>query len=501
MKQIKKILIANRSEVASRIISTCKALNIKTVAIYSDEDKFLEYVFQADENYALEKIGGSAYLEQDEILQIAKKLNVDAIHPGYGFLSENYIFAQKVIDNKIIWIGPNPKIIKSMADKINARNIMGKNGEPIIPGYFITHNEEEESIKKKGTEIGLPIILKDPLGGGGKGIKKVFSIQELMPAINSIKSQTSRTTKSTQILMEKYIDQARHIEIQIAGDGKNFVHLYERECSIQRKHQKIIEETPAYFVSKNILNKMYQAAMNAAKIINYDNIGTVEFILTKNEFYFLEINTRLQVEHSITEQTTGIDLVDLQIKLAETKKLNLKQNKIEQTNHSIECRIYSEDPENNFLPSTGKISNLNFSKNPYIRIDHNLNKNINISSFYDPMLAKITATGQSREKTIQNMIAYLEQININGIKTNINFLKQILKSNEFISGNIHTQLLEEKNYLDQNPFNPNPFDQNPLNYEKEIAIIIAASLTQISHDQKSENKINTTNHWKEQQWR
>ncbi|MBD3272867.1 ATP-grasp domain-containing protein [Candidatus Dependentiae bacterium] len=489
---IKKILIANRSEIASRIIFTCKSLNIKTVAIYSKQDSQLPFVFQADQNYKLEKEGSLAYLEQDEIIDIAKKFKVDAIHPGYGFLSENYNFAQKVINSGIKWIGPSPKIIKKMGDKINARKIMQKNNIPIIPGKLISCDENEKVIKKISEKIGFPLILKDPLGGGGKGIKKVYNSEELIPAFNIVKSETSRLTKTKQILIEKYIEKAKHIEVQIAGDGKNFIHLYERECSVQRRHQKIIEEAPCNFIEKKILNKIYNSAINSAKAINYNNIGTVEFIVTPNEFYFLEMNTRLQVEHSVTEQTTGIDLVELQIEIAQNQKLEIKQKDIKQNNHSIECRIYSENPENNFIPSTGRIKNLIIPNVPFCRVDHNLNEKMEIPVFFDPMLAKITTWGKNRDKTIKNMLLFLNKLKIEGIKTNIEFLKKILNSKKFLSGKINTQSIE-KNEI---KIYKTAKKQNTED-EKEIALIISTILL----DQKENNQNSCkTNKWRIQQW-
>ena len=500
---IKKILIANRSEIASRIIFSCKSMNIKTVAIYCEKDYILPFIYQADENHMLKKNDATAYLEQNEIIAIAKKLNADAIHPGYGFLSENYNFVQKVISAGLIWIGPNHKIIKSMADKVNARKIMKKNDVPIIPGYLISHNENEKTIKKLAIKIGFPLILKDPLGGGGKGIKKVFSPDELVSAFNTVKSESSRLTQSNQssllrILMEKYIQKARHIEVQIAGDGKNFIHLYERECSIQRRHQKIIEETPCNFVKKEILDQIYKTAIKVAAATKYNSIGTVEFIVTPKNFYFLEMNTRLQVEHSVTEQTTGIDLVELQIKIAQNNKLDLEQKDIKQTDHSIECRIYSEDPKNNFIPSTGKIENLIIPQTPCTRIDHNLNENMEITPFFDPMIAKITIWGQSRNNAINKMLTYLTLLKIEGIKTNIEFLKTILNSEEFLSGNIHTQLIEQENLIEKTKNkSEETFNVNEYQHEKEIALIIAACLPQKKQCKKEVTKVNN---WRMQQW-
>lgn len=501
---IKKILIANRSEIASRIIFSCKSLGIKTVAIYCKQDSLLPYIYQADENHSLKKSGAPAYLEQEEIINIAKKLNADAIHPGYGFLAENYNFAQRVINAGLLWIGPNAEIIKSMGDKVNAKEVMQKNDVPIIPGHLVSHNEKEKAIKSLAKEIGFPLILKDPLGGGGKGIKKVFNPDKLIPAFNTVKSESSRLAQSNQsssprILIEKYIQQAKHIEVQIAGDGKNFIHIHERECSIQRRHQKIIEETPCNFVKKEVLDQIYKAAIKAAHAVKYNSIGTVEFIVTNNNFYFLEMNTRLQVEHSITEQTTGIDLVELQIRIAETKTLNLKQENIKQNNHSIECRIYSEDPENNFLPCVGKIENLIIPQTPYTRIDHNLQEGMEISSFFDPMLAKITVWGQNRNKAIDNMLTCLTLFKIEGIKTNIEFLKTILNSKKFLSGNMHTQSIEsEKPFNVQANFIEKDNNKNTSEYEKKIAIVIATYLWKQKKPKETKTQTNT---WRMQQWK
>jgi acetyl-CoA carboxylase, biotin carboxylase subunit len=487
---MKKILIANRSEIASRIVFTCKTLGIKTIAIYSEQDKFLPYVFQADENHKLSYSGGKAYLNQDEIISIAKKLKADSIHPGYGFLSENYIFAQKVIDAHLNWIGPNPNAIKEMADKINARNLMQKNKISIIPGEFISNDSTEENIKKVASKINYPIIIKDPLGGGGKGIKKVFKESELISAFNTVKSESLKFSKSKRILIEKYIEKPKHIEIQIAGDGKNFIHLYERECSLQRRHQKIIEESPAIFINKNTLEKMYKTAIKIAKSIKYDSIGTVEFIIKNNEYYFLEMNTRLQVEHSVTEQTTGLDLIKIQLDLAKDKKLNVKQNDIQQKRHSIECRVYSEDPENNFLPCAGKIDFFEFPSTPYSRVDHNLFENINITPYFDPMLAKITIWGEDRKKTINNLIAVLNQTNIQGIKTNIQFLKEMLKSDSFLNGQINTQSLDNNETIYKT-------NNSSTNKEEENIALIFATLIEASENKSSKLK---TNNWRIQQW-
>ncbi len=493
-RKIKKILIANRSEIASRIQTTCKKLDIKTVAIYSHEDQFASFVHDSDEAYPLSKNGSRAYLEQNEIIQIAKKTNTDAIIPGYGFLSENSIFAQKIIDSGLIWIGPQPKIIELMGNKNIARKMMEEINIPIIPGFRLNYNETEEG-KKLAKQIGYPVLLKDPLAGGGKAMRKVENEKEFYSAWERIKSESSKLTGSQEILLEKFIQKGRHIEIQICGDGKNFIHLFERECSIQRRHQKIIEQTPCNTIDQKILNKMLNAAIKIAKHVKYNNIGTIEFIVAQDQkFYFLEMNTRLQVEHSVTEFTTDIDLVEMQIQLAQNEKLPIRQKDISRKNYSIECRIYSEDPENNFVPSTGIINFLQLPKLLFGRIDHNLEENMRVTPFFDPMLGKITTFGSTKKQAIKNMLAALQDFKINGIKTNIDFLQKILKTKEFQTGQIHTQLLNDQIFL-KKIFKKN---NKQINKEEEIISLIAATLL-LEQTKKSKHKT-SANHWNEKQW-
>jgi acetyl/propionyl-CoA carboxylase alpha subunit len=475
MNKINKILIANRSEIASRIIFTCKKLGIQTIAVHCKQDQYLPYVYQADENYALPQDGNQGYLDQKKIIQTALEQKADAIHPGYGFLSENATFAKNVIDAGLTWIGPSPDIITQMGDKSNAKQLMKYAGIPVIPEHHI-----------KDTKIVFPILCKNPLGGGGKGLKKIHNITEWQ----KIKKQL----ETTNSLVEKYIEHARHIEIQIAGDGKNYIHLYERECSIQRRHQKIIEETPCNFIPKHLLENMYNAALHAAHLTKYDSIGTIEFIVTPDQqFYFLEMNTRLQVEHSITEITTGIDLIELQIHIAQTKQLPYTQEKITQSNHAIECRIYAEDPTNNFAPSSGTLHHVQLPEGPFIRHDHNLKTGQIITPFFDPMLSKITTWGKNRTSTIKHMLQALLQMNIVGIKTNLTFLTHIITSHHFLTGNIHTQLLQENNFAH--------YTHTVDISKQEIAIIIAALHTHISQKPtKQTTGKQTTNNWRLQQW-
>jgi len=490
---IRTILIANRSEIALRVQATCHAMGIKTVAIYSPEDMYASYVYNAHEAYKLSKSGFAGYLNQEEIISIALKSGADAIHPGYGFLSENSNFAQKVLDAGIIWVGPSPESIKLMGDKGTARDIMVRAGVPIVPGITIdvdtskieerrtlrdagllrasafeeatdiitteveTEAAIQEEIKREKKEwaqeqagvIGYPVILKDPKSGGGKAMRRIDKPEDFESSWNLVCSEAAKYTGSKTLVLEKYITHGRHIEVQVIGDGKNFIHAYERECSIQRRHQKIIEEAPCLFLSTQTRDAMYKAAVCAAQSVNYNNIGTVEFIVTPDQnFYFLEMNTRLQVEHSVTEMTTGLDLVALQIEIAQTGKLNLKQEDISQHAHAIQCRIYAENPAQKFAPSTGIINNLVLPISPFMRIDHDLEEGTEITPFFDPMIAKITTWGADRTQAISNMRAALEHTNIQGISTNIGLLVNILESNELRTGAIHTQLLNDKNYLD-----------------------------------------------------
>ncbi|MFH1644720.1 MAG: biotin carboxylase N-terminal domain-containing protein [bacterium] len=494
-KNIKKILIANRGEIVSRIIFTCKKLGIKTVAIYTKQDEFSKFVHEADEAYKLSTEGASAYLNQKEIINIAQQSNSDAIIPGYGFLSENYQFVDLVTHNGLTWIGPKTQTIKIMGSKTESRKIAEKINVPIIPGFNLKLNEMEQG-KKLGSKIGYPILLKDPLAGGGKAMRVVLNEKEFDSCWQRVASESEKLTSSNQILLEKFIEKGRHVEIQIAGDGKNFIHLYERECSIQRRNQKIIEQTPCEFLDPKILNKMYSAALKIAESTKYDNLGTVEFIVCPDQkFYFLEMNTRLQVEHSITEFTTGLDLVELQIKITQNKKLPIEQKNVSRKNFALECRIYAEDPEQNFAPSTGII---NFLKIPDIffgRIDHNLEQNLEITPFFDPMIAKVTTFGENKMAAIQNMLYVLEQFKIIGIKNNIEFLQLILKTEEMQADQIHTQLLTQK-FLDK-LFKTTHKTEN----HDEIIGAIAATLLIPENKKAQTNKTKSSNYWREKQWK
>ena len=445
---MKKILIANRGEIACRIINSCKKLKLHSVAVYSDIDKSSKHVREADESI---HIGGSkaqdSYLSSDKIIKAAQKVKADAIHPGYGFLAENDQFAQKVIDAGIIWIGPKPNTIVSMGNKDIARDLALKSDLPICPG-LTNQDLEKNDLEKKCNEIGFPILVKASAGGGGIGMQIVNNYSELVKSVEKTKNLAKKAFGNSDVFLEKFIKNARHIEIQIFGFGeKKAVHFYERDCSIQRRFQKIIEESPAPKVNSEIINRMAESAVNFAANQKYEGAGTIEFIYDVDEkkFYFLEMNTRIQVEHPVTESITNSDLVGMQIKFALGIDFDLiEQNKINKTGHAIECRLYAEDPSKNFLPSPGKISKLKIPNTNLtnIRLDIGVDEGDEISFYYDPMIAKIIAKGSTRNEGIKNMIQYLKEFEIEGISTNKSFLISVLKNKNFEEANFNTKFIE-----------------------------------------------------------
>ena len=445
---MKKILIANRGEIACRIIDSCKKLNLHSIAVYSDVDKNSKHVRKADESI---HIGGSkaqdSYLASNKIIEAAQKVKADAIHPGYGFMAENDQFAQQVIDAGIVWIGPKPNTIVSMGNKDIARNLALKSNLPICPGLN-NKDLKKDDLEKKCNEIGFPILIKASAGGGGIGMQIVNNYSELVKSIEKTKNLAKKAFGNSDVFLEKFIKNARHIEIQIFGFGeKKAVHFYERDCSIQRRFQKIIEESPAPKIEPDIINTMAESAVNFATNQKYEGAGTIEFIYDVDEkkFYFLEMNTRIQVEHPVTESITNSDLVEMQIKFALGINLDLtEQNKINRTGHAIECRLYAEDPSKNFLPSPGKISKLKIPKNSStnIRLDIGVDEGDEISFYYDPMIAKIISKGSNRTESINNMIQYLKEFKIEGINTNRSFLISVLQNKTFEEANFNTKFIE-----------------------------------------------------------
>ena len=446
---IKKILIANRGEIACRIIKTAKKMKIKTVAVYSDADRQADFVKQADESYYIGPSSPSeSYLVIKKIIEVAKKSKSDAIHPGYGFLSENYNFVKALEKEKIKFIGPNKNAIIKMGDKIESKNLANKLKLNIIPGHTEAIKDPKKAIKI-AEKIGFPVLLKASAGGGGKGMRIVENRKELEPNLKAAQGEALNSFGDDRVFIEKYITNPRHIEIQILCDKHgNQIHLGERECSIQRRYQKVIEECPSPFLDEELRNAMAEQALKLAKEVKYDSAGTVEFVVDdQKNFYFLEMNTRLQVEHPVTELVTGVDLVEQMINCADGKKLNIRQKDIKLNGWSIESRIYAEDPLKDFLPSIGRIIEYeeptNFNVNEIIRNDTGVSSGSDISIYYDPMISKLAVHAETRLKSIDLMINALQQYYITGVDHNIAFLISTLKNNDFKSGNISTNFIKE----------------------------------------------------------
>ena len=445
---INKLLIANRGEIACRVIKTANAQGIKTVAVYSDADKNALHVQMADEAvYLGPSPSKESYLRGDLIIEKSKELGVDAIHPGYGFLSENAEFANLCAENNIIFVGPPASAIEAMGSKSAAKSIMEKAGVPLVPGY---HGDEQSEavLKAAADEMGYPVLLKAAAGGGGKGMRQVWSEKEFSQALNAAKRESMASFGDDHMLVEKYLTRPRHVEIQVFCDTHgNGVYLFERDCSVQRRHQKIIEEAPAPNMSQSVREKMGEAAILAAKAINYVGAGTVEFLLDEDDsFYFMEMNTRLQVEHPVTEMITREDLVHWQLTIAEGKPLPKQQNELTLTGHAFEARIYAEDPSNEFLPSTGTLCLLRTPKeNNVVRVDTGVVEGDEVSVFYDPMIAKLVVWGENREIALKRLISALGDYYIDGVSTNIDFLKRVASHPAFVAAELTTTFVEKHN--------------------------------------------------------
>ena len=443
-KNIHTILIANRGEITCRIIRTCQQLGIRSVAVFSDADRFSPHVKMADTAVF---IGASevreSYLHMDKIIDAAMRSGANAIHPGYGFLSENAVFAQRVVDEGLIWIGPNANAIEQMGSKSNAKTIAIEHDVPVIPGYKGA-DQSEEKLSGQAETIGYPILLKAAAGGGGKGMRIVYQTSELLEHIRGAKREALNAFGNDELLIEKYFPSARHIEMQIFGDKHgNAIHLLERECTVQRRYQKIFEESPSPILSDELRKKMGDASIRLAKALSYDNAGTVEFIYHNNEFYFLEVNTRLQVEHPVTESITGLDLVEMQIRAAEGYALNIQQEDIKANGYALECRLYAEDAANNFLPASGKIAEWIPFENEGLRYDSGVENGSEISIYYDPMISKIIAHGKDRNSVIKQMEYALRKTVCSGLTTNQAFLIDVLNDENFQQGNYDTHFIEK----------------------------------------------------------
>ena len=438
----KKILIANRGEIALRVIRTCREMGIKTVAVYSTADKDSLHVKFADEAVCIGKPSSAdSYLNIPHIMAAAEITNADAIHPGYGFLAENSKFAKICSDHGIKFIGPTPDMINSMGDKVTAKETMIKAGVPVVPGVEgLLESVEHAKISAK--EIGYPVILKATAGGGGKGMRVVTQESEIEKAFETAKAEAAASFKNDGIYMEKFVEEPRHIEIQIAGDQYgNVCHLSERDCSIQRRHQKLVEESPSPFMTDELRERMGNAAIKAAKAINYESVGTIEFLVDKHRnFYFMEMNTRIQVEHCVTEEVINYDLIKEQIKIAAGEKITGKN--YYPVMHAIECRINAEDPYNDFRPSPGKITVLHTPGGHGVRVDSHVYAGYVIPPYYDSMIAKLIAVAQTREEAIDTMHRALSEYVIEGVKTTIPFHLQLMQNEDFRKGNFTTKFLE-----------------------------------------------------------
>jgi len=472
--KINSILIANRGEIACRIIRTANEMGIKTIAVYEEADSNATFVSMSDVAVKLK----NGYLDADEIVDAAKKTGADAIHPGYGFLSENSIFARKVIRNNIIWIGPTPHVIKVMGDKIKAKELAIKAKVPTL--------EKAESIKDS-KQLGFPLLIKAAAGGGGKGMRIVNNKNELKDAVAAAKREAKTGFDDERVFIEKYIKKSRHIEIQILGDQHgNVIHLGERECSIQRRHQKIIEESPSPKLDDELREQIGNAAVKLAKKIKYQSAGTVEFILDENtnEFWFLEVNTRLQVEHPVTEEVTGVDLVRAQINIAKNEYLELKQKDVEFNGHALEVRLYAENPNNDFLPETGKIVCYEPYKNKSIRWDSGVQKGYEVGTNFDPMLSKVISWAPNRTDACLQLATALEKSCIGGVKTNKDFLVECIRHPEFLAGNTTSDFIEIQS----------PNRKKVLNDHDKNNLMIAGALWISQTNIKNKNKLRFIKH-------
>ena len=472
--KINSILIANRGEIACRIIRTANEMGIKTIAVYEEADSNATFVSMSDVAVKLK----NGYLDADEIVDAAKKTGADAIHPGYGFLSENSIFARKVIRNNIIWIGPTPHVIRVMGDKIKAKELAIKAKVPTL--------EKAESIKDS-KQLGFPLLIKAAAGGGGKGMRIVNNKNELKDAVAAAKREAKAGFDDERVFIEKYIKKSRHIEIQILGDQHgNVIHLGERECSIQRRHQKIIEESPSPKLDDELREQIGNAAVKLAKKIKYQSAGTVEFILDENtnEFWFLEVNTRLQVEHPVTEEVTGVDLVRAQINIAKNEYLELKQKDVEFNGHALEVRLYAENPNNDFLPETGKIVCYEPYKNKSIRWDSGVQKGYEVGTNFDPMLSKVISWAPNRTDACLQLATALEKSCIGGVKTNKDFLVECIRHPEFLAGNTTSDFIEIQS----------PNRKKVLNDHDKNNLMIAGALWISQTNIKNKNKLRFIKH-------
>jgi len=490
-RKIKKILVANRGEIAIRVMRTAHEMGIQTVAIFSDADASSPHVKYADEAVNVGPApSNKSYLNMDKIIDVCLELNVDAIHPGYGFLSENATFAKKVAEKGFIFIGPSPEAIEVMGDKLAAKNAVAEYDVPMVPGVNHAVADLKEA-KEIAEEIGFPVLIKASAGGGGKGMRVVENPEEIEEQMQRAMSEAESAFGDKSVFIEKFITSPRHIEIQILGDMHgNLVYLFERECSIQRRHQKVIEEAPSAILTPEKRKAMGEAALGVAKSCGYYGAGTVEFIVDENlDFFFLEMNTRLQVEHPVTEEITGKDLVKEQIYIAEGKALSFKQEDLKIIGHSMEVRVYAENPKENFLPETGRLITYKVPQGPGVRVDDGFEEGMDIPIYYDPMISKLITFGANREQARMRMLRAIEEYEITGLSTTLDFCAFALKHDAFISGKFDTKFV-------QTHFKPEMLDTHNEE-EEQIAIALAAYL--LEEKKKTSNAVGKdgqTSKWK-----
>jgi len=441
---LQSVLVANRGEIARRVIRGCRAIGVRSIAVYSEADAGWPHVTDADEAVAIGPAPArQSYLDIDRILDASRRTGAEAIHPGYGFLSENWRFAQACEAAGLIFVGPSWRVIQQMGDKIEARRLMAAAGVPVVPGSD-GPVDSVDAAREIAARAGYPVMLKASAGGGGIGMVKVADEAGLPAAFASAQRRAQAAFGSGGLFLERYVERARHVEVQVFGDaGGQVVHLHERECSIQRRHQKLIEESPAPNLPAALKARLTEAAVAGARSVGYVNAGTMEFIVVGDELYFLEMNTRLQVEHPVTEEVTGLDLVQAQLRVAAGEPLPWTQAQIPQRGSSIECRIYAEDPAKGFMPSPGRLTRLVLPQGPGVRLECGVAEGVEVSVHYDPLLAKLITTGRDRDEAIARMSAALDAFVVEGVKTAIPFHQRVMQSDLFRSGAVHTQLIEQ----------------------------------------------------------
>ena len=472
-----KILVANRGEIAVRVMRACAEMGIKSVAVYSDVDRTAMHVRFAHEAYPIgPPAPAESYLDIDKIVGVAKRAGADAVHPGYGFLSENAEFSRAVNAAGMVFIGPPPEAMEAVGDKVRARELMIGVGVPVVPGTPPL-DDDVKTITKKAEEIGYPVLLKAAAGGGGKGMRLVSSSKEMVSALAQARGEAASAFGDDRVFLEKFVVRPRHIEFQILADTHgNCVHLLERECSIQRRHQKLIEECPSPVIDEATRREVGELAIKAVQAAGYVNAGTVEFLRAEDgSFYFMEVNARLQVEHPVTEEVTGIDLVKAMIRVAAGEKLPWKQDEIEASGHSIECRIIAEDPARNFMPAPGTITGLRTPAGPGVRYDDATYAGWTVPVHYDPMIAKLVSWGRDRREAIERMIRALNELRIDGLTTSVPFHRRVMRNRAFVAGELHTGFLEE---------HPDLLENDTDDWLEEIAVIAAS----VAHHRRIEQR-------------